>query len=53
MNRNERGDLGGWAFVFIVIVFLAAIIYNNPRNSEVMGIEGGNIEKAIQDGQYK
>lgn len=51
MERHERGDLSGWAFLFIVMVFLAFVIYNRPK--EVSGLEGGNIEKAIQKEQYR
>jgi len=51
MERHERGDLTGWAFLFIVMVFLAFVIYNNPK--EVSGLEGGDIEKAIREQQYR
>ena len=51
MERHERGDLSGWAFLFIVLVFLAFVIYTNPK--EVSGLEGGNIEKAIREQQYR
>ena len=51
MKRQERGDLSGWAFLFIVLVFLAVVIYTNPK--EVSGLEGGNIEKAIREQQYR
>jgi hypothetical protein len=53
MNRDERGDLTSWAFLFVVLVFFAFVIYNSPRNSDTVGLQGGNIEKAIREGQYK
>jgi len=52
MDRNERGDLSGWAFLFIVTVFLALAIYNSPKNQE-MGLQGGDIERAIREQQYR
>jgi hypothetical protein len=52
MNRNERGDLSGWAFLFIVTVFLALAIYNSPKNQE-LGLQGGDIDRAIREQQYR
>jgi len=51
-ERQERGDLSGWAFLFIVVVFLAFAIWGNPKTEEI-GLEGGNIEKAIREQQYR
>lgn len=53
MNRNERGDLTGWAFLFVVTMFLvlAVYTYNNPKNEE-MGIQGGDIQKAVDTNQH-
>jgi len=52
MERNERGDLSGWAFLFIVVVFLMFAIWGNPKTEEI-GLESGNIEKAIREQQYR
>lgn len=52
MERNERGDLSGWAFLFIVVVFLMFAIWSNPKTEEI-GLESGNIEKAIREQQYR
>jgi len=54
MDRHERGDLSGWAFLFIVMAFLGFVIWSSPLwESEEMGLQGGNIEKAIQQQQYR
>lgn len=52
MERHERGDLSGWAFLFVVLVFLAVAIYNNPKETHD-GLPSGDIEKAIREQQYK
>ena len=52
MDKNERGDLSVWAFLFIVMVFLAVAIYNSPKNQE-MGLQGGDIDRAIREQQYR
>jgi hypothetical protein len=53
MNRNERGDLSGWAFLFIVMVFLALAVYNSPKTKEISSLQGGDIERAIREQQYR
>ena len=53
MNKNERGDLSGWAFLFIVLVFLAVAIYSSPKNKELTGLQGGDIDRAIREQQYR
>jgi len=52
MERHERGDLSFVAFLFIVVVFLAFAIWDRPKTGEI-GLESGNIEKAIREQQYR
>lgn len=60
-ERQERGDLSGWAFLFIVVVFLLFAVFKTPdcgtskftSCSSVEGLEGGDIQKAMTTEQYR
>ena len=52
MEENKWHDVLSWIFLFVVVVLFFFATYNKPKES-LDGLQGGDIDRAIREQQYR